>query len=493
MAGSLPLAQQRPPEEESRQHSRQNVFYPQARVTLSVVFENFGDPDKPKNFPVQPRAITVYSNSYNEADTFSVEFDAQDLPVTPELIRAGSCEIFLFQTPGLGKDNLAQTLKAKDNPDTPIKEGLEPSIVGLFDEVSMEFSDAGRTITIDGTDYTALFLSKQWIPKKQRNPDAEASGNKAGRIPTGKRLDRTLKLLMGQVPSAKVMTLAIEGVKADGSPLTSADLPIVGSAESKANRKRGIPVKSGSNYWDVMYNLTVKHGFIIFVRGLKVVLTTPQAYVQGRTVARKMAWGRNLLGLRIGRRIGKVQTPIVEVHSYESKSRKPIKARYPANKKQFQVTGLGAKRDEIKIVNIPSVRDKGVLARIAEVYYNLTARSEQTVEIETMDLRDMEGTDLLEMRAGDSLTIGFDPFNQSSVLIEGQNEQQRVQTLLSLGYDEGVAQKISKTFDFLNLFKRPFRVREVTFEWSHDGGLSIAAQLQNFININDQGEGTTKP
>ncbi len=252
-------------------------------------------------------------------------------------------------------------------------------------------------------------------------------------------------------------------------------------------------MKSGANYWDVMYNLAVKYGFILFVRNLDLVLTTPQAYVAGRSKARKMAWGRNLLSLRVNRRIGKVQVPVIEVRSYDESSRKIIKARYPANKKQQPVTGLGTKRNETKIFTIPGIKSNKQCLQVAETVYNLISRSEQSIEIETFDLRDLEGTDLIELRAGDALSIGFDPFNSSSVLIEGQSQDQRTQTLVNLGYDEDVAAEISASFDAINLFKRPFRVKEASFEWSYDGGLHIAAQLQNFVNINDLGSGVTKP
>jgi hypothetical protein len=492
MAQRAPQA--RAPKEESRQRVGQSVFYPQVRVTVSVVFENFGDPKAPKSFPVLPRTVTVYSNSYKEADTFSVEFDSKDLPVSPELIRGGSVEIYFFQTPGLGRDNIAQVLKA-DDPATPEVEGLTPAIAGLFDEVGMEFSDSGRSLTIDGVDYTSLFIAKQWIPKKSTTSEGtsvRASGNGTGRIPTGRPLDEVLLKLIREVDGAKATRLKVEGVDLNGNDI-SGNMPIVGSAEGKGNRKKGIPVKSGQNYWDVMYSLAVRYGFIIFVRGLDVILTTPQAYVANRSKARKMAWGRNLLSLRVSRRIGKVQVPVVEVRSYDDKRRKVIKARYPKSKKQVPVTGLGTKRDETRIFNVPNIKSEKQLARVAESVYNLTARSEQTVEIETMDLRDLEGTDLLELRAGDALSIGFDPFNQSSVLIEGQNDGQRQQTLVNLGYSPAVAREISQSFDAINLFKRPFRVKEATFEWSYDGGLSISAQLQNFVNIEDQGVGDTAP
>ena len=52
------------------------VFFPEARVILQVVFETFGELDRPRVFPVRARNVSIHANSYNEADTFTVDFDA---------------------------------------------------------------------------------------------------------------------------------------------------------------------------------------------------------------------------------------------------------------------------------------------------------------------------------------------------------------------------------------------------------------------------------
>jgi len=455
------LATSRAPDADSKFRARQNVFYPQARVFLSVVFENFGDPESPKTFNVYPRAVKVYSNSYKEADTWSVEFDAQDFPTTPEMIRAGQAEIYLFQTRGVGQ--LPEVLKGDDVGSGSTFQGLAPTIVGLFDEGELAYSSDGKVMTIDGTDFTSLFIAQQWLPKK--------------RVPTGVTLDKALQKLMDDVSGASAMTLTVEG--------DVGSLPVVGKAEGKTN-KRGLPFRDAANYWDVMYKLAVRYGFIVFVRNLELVLTQPQALIAGKSQIRKMLWGRNLSSLRLSRRMAKEQVPVVEVRSYDDKARKIIKGRFPKNRKQVPVTGLGTKKNETRVYNIPGIRSKKQLESVAETTYNLIARAEQKVEIETMDLRDLEGQNLIELRAGDALSIGFDPFNSSTDLLEGQGEAQRVQTLRDLGYDAQIAAQIAAGFDRVNLFKRPFRVREATLDWSYDGGLVITAQLQNFVNIQGQ-------
>ena len=464
------------PKTSLKQNRRRSYYYPQARVSLSVVFETFGDIQAPRTFPVTPRAITIHNNSYKEADSFSLEFDARDLPVSPDLIKGGAAEIYLFQAQGIGQ--LPDYVKAKDSEDSPQLEGLEPSIVGIFDNVSMEFSSSGRMVTIDGTDYTSLFISKQWQtrPKKKAKGTSKVVSSK--RVSTGKDLGATISSLMREVESADALQLVVIIPK-------GTSLPIVGSGESRAYRK-GIPFKDAENYWDVMYALAARYGFILFVRNLNVILTTPKAYLEDRSDVRKMTWGKNLTSLRMSRKIGKEQVPTIEVRSYDSKARKIRKARYPKDRKQKPTTGLGTVKDEIRVMTVPGVQKESQLLQVAETAYNLLARAEQSIEIETMDLTDEEGRDLIELRTGDPLSIGFAPRTRD--LLEAQSFSQRVQTLVGLGFLPQVAVVISSTFDKINQFKHPFRVKEATLEWGYESGLRIAASLQTVVNPASSGD-----
>lgn len=451
------------PEQETRTVRRSNTFYPQARVILQVVFENFGEPKAPKAFPVIPRSVTIYSNSYKEADTWSLEFDAADFPFSPNMIRAGAVEIYLFNTPGIGQ--LPETITAG----TDGKLGIEPSIAGLFDNSGLDMDSDGRTFTLDGTDYTALFTAKQWDPR---------SSGQNGRIPSGRPLDKIMRELMSEVPSASAMRLEI-------SP-PGASMPTVGSTESKTNKKGRSP-QDNSNYWDVMYDLAVRHGFVLYVSGLKLMMVEIEGHQQlALKNPRKMAWGRNLTSLRLSRRIGKERVPTIRMSSYDDKKRKIITGEYPKGKAQVaqtRVNGLGAKVDEIKNITVHGVRSEKQLEQMAkQVYYSLS-RAEQKVEIMTDDLVDLEGRDLIELKAGDAMLIGFDAFNSDSVILEGMSEEQRVQRLKNMGYEPSVAAAISASIDDTNLFKVPFRVKEATVEWNHESGMSFSIELQNFVNI----------
>lgn len=441
----------------------QSVYYPQCLCTLGVVFETFGDPKAPVAIPVVPIDASVFINSYREADTFSVTFDASGLPVSPELIRAGAVELYFFQQRGIGQ--YPQGVVASDD---DILDGLSPTIVGLFDEVSVAYDDGGRWVSIEGTDYTSLFLAKKWGTKGKK-------GLRTKRVPSGRPLDKVLQLIIDEVESAEVMQLSVEP--------PDLKMPTVGRSEGRCTRK-GLPVRDKDNYWDVMYDLAVRYGFILFVRGDKVVLTQPKTYVAGKSETRFMAWGRNLTSLRMSRKISKVTVPVIEVRSWDEKEKKIVKGRYPKNRRIKPVTGLGTERDEIRVMHINGVRSTKRLEQIAENAYNLLARAEHEIEIETMDLKDLKGNDLLELAAGDAVSIGLEPY--TSDMLEGMNTGQRYQRLRDLNYDDDVARTIASTFDTINIFKKPFRLKEASLDWSASDGLSISAVLQNFINVSGE-------
>lgn len=83
------------------------LYYPAARAILQVVFDGFGDSAADSDrfvIPVLPKALTVHRNSYRQADSWELTFEANDLPIDPQQVRSGAAEIYLFQMPGLAGD-----------------------------------------------------------------------------------------------------------------------------------------------------------------------------------------------------------------------------------------------------------------------------------------------------------------------------------------------------------------------------------------------------
>lgn len=465
---------------------------------MTVVFDGFGESSRdspPKIIPVLPRSAVVTRNGYNMADGFEVTFDADDMPIDPRLIRSGAMELFLFGTKGIAADN--RLIDARTGPesepfgnkprrsvDTVMREaggafafeeftlGNNPTIVGLFDDHSFELSSNGRWVTITGQDYTALLLAKQWPPNKK---------GLARKVPVGKRLDLILGDILREADDTGRLTLKVENVSRSRMPRVAAEFK---------TQKRGISIDSDTSYFDVMYKMAIRYGFILFVRGLDVVLTTPRNLngLEDKRI-RKMVWGSNIESMEMTRHLGKERTPVCVVKGYNPRTRKTITVDFPHGsfkkitkrtaKKSGKVTTT--KTDEYQIFPVYGVVDVKTLRRMAESRYHELGTSEREVNFVTKDMTDYDDRDIMDLSSGDALTIEFAERERELLADENVPAEIKVRHLVARGYGESIAQLIAQKYNELKALSRPMRVREVTYNYSVDSGISIECALQDFI------------
>lgn len=468
-----------------------SVFYPQCYATLKVVFDGFGGTDSnPTVLNVRPRSASAHLNGYKEADTFELEFDAAAFPFSPELVRSMAVELYLFQTDSL-TGNVNDYLNDYDN----------LTVAGLVDDAAYHASSDGRIFRVSGRDYTALMLDRQWDPTKK--------------VPVGRSLADTVQSLVDEASGAathgRVLTVKVVGV--DETPtlapndernqalvtagkyrthtskrgVTTLSVPTTGKGHVHTNKK-GVPVKGGSNYWDVIYRLCIRHGFIVFVRGTDVVISKPQVLTDATTGRlRSVAYGRDLLSLDINRKMGKETVPQIKCISYDPVHMTPISAVYPPTAKT-RTTGIGTKKDEVREVVVDGITDPGVLLDYAEMYYNALARNEAAYKVSTKDLRDLDGNDLIWLRPGDPLQIGFDAIKPED--LRELSVDERLDHLLALGYDIAVASIIANEYDKINQFRQPFYTKQVDLTFAVDSGIQIDAEVVNFISVGRDGNGS---
>lgn len=480
------------------------AYYPQARAVLQVIFDGFGDDaqdSEPAVIPILPTQMRVTRNSYRQADSWELTFEANDLPIDPRLVRAGAAELFLFEQPGITDDQrvLSRATSFEDlanrRPRDAVDEvslelalagavdrftfGNRPIVAGLFDAQSLEFSGSGKWVTISGQDYTDFLIKQQWPP---------LANGRARRIPSGRRLDTLLREVLADADPEGRLSLVVENVQPSA-------LPVVGANDTRTNR-RGIPIKQETSYWDVMYKTASRHGFILFVRGLDVVLTVPQNLNnQYQSRIRRMAWGHNLESLELTRELGRETSPTVVVKSYDPATRQTITVDYPAgsfsrirrSNRRAQQAGTRSvsirKSDEYQIVNVYGITDQDTLRRMAETRYNLLGRPERKVRFRTKDLRDFEGNPILDLNSGDAFTIGFAEFNFELLADPRQPEGAKFNHLVSRGFGEAVSRVIAQSYTRLRFLERPLRLHEASLEYSVDDGITIEGQLVDFIVI----------
>lgn len=495
------------------------VYYPQCRAILSVMFDGFGPPERdtdPFVIPVQPKTATIVRNSYRQADSWEITFDADDLPIDPRLVIAGQAEIYLYNKEFVTDDQRLINRQSFDTEGDPydnrpsaagptqvgrltgaletmrrergakarrerFTDGGAPTIVGLFDRHSASYSENGRWVTLSGQDYTAYLANRQWPP---------LPNGRARKIPVGKRLDQLLEDIIRDADPENKLKLSVENLDRE-------TLPNVGPAETRANR-RGIPIEQKTTYWDVITKLSRRYGCIAFVRGLEVVLTRPQNLSEDSVHRiRRMAFGKNVTALSLERKLGKETAPTIVVKSYDERTRKTITAEYPKRAwtkiKSKQRTGAGKEKgdrnirkdDEYQIFPVFGITDEKVLLAAAKQYHTLLGKAERTVRFATNDLTDLVDNSMLDLAAGDALTLDFEEFNVDRALLANEkvSREAKVQHLVDRGFNTQVAAVLAEKYDELRQITRPLRVRESTYEYSDTDGIRIEAELVDFIVV----------
>jgi len=466
---------QGPPEQKRRDEALSSFYYPDAHLDMQIVFENYDAPKNALALRARPIAVSVVRNTYNKADTWQVTFDAKDLPLTPESVVTGNIDIFLYNKLRV-LDDVAQTANLVgplgSAEDELFRIGLKPVVSGIFDDFTVDYSDQGRFATITGTDFTSLYTGRPWPVDK--------------RIKANNTVKQAIQILMDEVDTGNRHSINLVVEPNDLST------PVASSQALKTSKKQIKP--AAKNYWDAMYEMAIRYGFILFVRGRDVVLTKPKTFEEGKTEYKRLQWGSdfgNLLSIRSSRRMGRQTTPIIRAIAYNDKSRKRIVEEFPPKNStlrrllEAKVIGVNVPKNEILEVVLRGINSKSVLKEAAESLYTLKARGEQTLQIETRSLTDSQGNNLLEIQTGDAMYLSLDP--AFSDFLEVKSSEERKAILRNYGItNEKILQEVATAIENTNNFRRPFRVKEATFDWGIDSGLAISMNLQNFVNISRQ-------
>lgn len=443
------------------------AYHPRVFASLAIVFDGKDvDDTKPLIIDVIPSAATVELNGFKEADTWDLEFDARVLPIDPDLIRSAAVEIYMWAAEGLDpQGDRFQVIASRR------------MLVGLADEVSLSFSDNGRTVRMDGRDYTALLIDPEWDPRKK--------------IPSGLPLDKVVQQIINDAVPVPLKSFTLTTDREIAQLRSARTLkvtwesdrtkPIVGSKHR--GKRRGGHVKPGKNVWDTIYDLCLAHGFLVYVEGTKVVITDlKKQTAKSLKEAPRFIYGKNLSSLEIERKLGKERVPQVIITAYDSRTRRRIHAIYPSKHKSPH-TGLGTARDErIRIVARNGVKDRETLLATAKEYWESIARGEIAYRLGTPHMADTKGRDLLQIKAGTAVGVQFDAFRKDTMRELSISE--RIEYLRGLGFHEEVSKVIAVRFESLGKLMQAYHVSSATHSISAEGGYTLGLAAKGFVYTN---------
>jgi hypothetical protein len=427
-----------------------SVFYPRCGALLSVVFDGHGAPNsKPLVVEARPKTCSVNRNGYHEADTWSAEFDARALPFDPDLIASLAIRIYMWDAGTKGEDNWA----VEDN----------EMVRGLADEPELEYSSGQGVFRASGRDYTGV-LDPQWDPKKK--------------LPAGKPLDETVQLMADlAAPAGTSARFTVDWQ-------SNRPKPIVGAAQRSTKRK-GLWVKPGTTYWDLIYSTVLNHGFIAYVRESTIVITDARTQTKASLAkAVQLAHGRDLMSLKVARNLAREQVPQIRIRTIDPKTKKRIDVVYP-DKRNKPKTAIGTTKDEYLDLPSPNgIVDRDTMLEFAKMRFDFMGRAEATYSFTTrhLSVEDSTGSeaDMLRLQAGDPVAIKFDAFNAE--LWRQLESGERIEHLLNLGYSNSIAAFIANNSERITQFRQPYYTRQVSYEWSNDDGLGISVEAVNYVS-----------
>ncbi len=467
-----------------------SVYYPQGALVLVVTWENFeGDPEttRQSTLSVLAKDFTVELNSYEEADTFNATLDYKSFPFDPRTIRAIQVTVCM--------DNMGSNY----NSETGLRQVIIPQkeniiFLGFVDEESISFDDSNQSVSIEGRDYTSLFID---VKRSRPYP-----------LPLKKRIDLIIQDLINEQQSTEKIILDLRG-------LTKTDLPTLSKVASNLNKSTGNKnPKKNETYWDIIKGIVRRSGLITYIDRDKLVLTKPQnIYDKNKKI--QMIYGYNLKGLDFKRKIGRRKAQNVRVYSAlpERKGKVSIMIPRDAISKDFidkfgnreitveQYDSEGKKiekpkKAEVLSFSVPDVMSKRHLIKIGEGIFENISRQQLEGRMATKDMLFVQKKEAIRPDTKPEFdTVDFKNFRVGTgveILIEKDDLEKikstkaiedRIIYLLEKGYPTEVAT------EFANSLSKPkylFYTKAVKFSLSESDGFSIDIDFINFIELDNK-------
>lgn len=466
-----------------------SLYYPQAAVILRVTWEDFGTNSevlkRTSDIRVSAKNLTVERNDYSEADTVKVDIDYNAFPFDPRCVRA--CGISVFMQNRKKIFNTDNSLALIEPNDLPIENSEANKIfVGFADESQIRLDDDSRTVTLEGRDYTALF-----IDQKRVNTDP---------IPLSKPLNEIIQDLINEQEATK--TIAVVNRTGEAVLPTLAKLaPDFNPATAVKNSARK------ETYWEIMVDILGRVGLIGFIELDKFVITKPQNIYEKKEI-KQFIYGRNLKELNYSRKLGRAKDFNVKVISFNALEKKVEQALIPEEAtspsiKGPRVTIPQLDKDGKKIeppkdadfvtFTVKDVTSKEQLVKIGESIFEEMSRQQiegslTTYEMEIPQEQD-SGTkpiNFSQIRNGTAIRIYLSQDELTSVSSTSTDAQKKA-FLLKRGYPENVASAFAQS---LNRINTAFYTKSVTFELNQESGFSMKLDFINFIDLDSATVGT---
>lgn len=472
---------------------------------------------------VQPYDFSIELNSPRKADTCKISFPRAKFPVDPQIVRSIGLQVFAGV---FSSREYAEACGASDSPGLmlpdvvpegrPFAGRSNEMFRGFVDVHSVTLRDGGNIVEFTARDSTGFFM------------DAEIVQNPLRGLPRHMPLDQIIRGMLegdglppdltrrGGLPGARGTAVVVETSR----PIPSlADIKPPTWFGPKKTVKRPPKQKAEKakkmTFWDFITDLVVSAGLKAYVRagrkpayipGLgtvlpaaEIVICDAQTYFAGQPnpFTPLFAYGRNVQEITMTRQLGGVALKTIEVRSFDRRTGRQIRGRYPPQRRTNKATPTGAgDREEITVFEISELsgpRAQEQADAIARSYYDQLSRGEFTCQIRTKALAAIPGNendelapDMLYLRPADPIRVITEPARDEYGLvtyegeIQAMSEREFTRVLIGNGYTQQVASAIARA-QYDPRRQTTFYTQSIGVGWSKQG-FDFTVQATNYLD-----------
>ena len=463
---------------------------------------------------IDPTKVRLTSNSWREADEVEVTctFDQAGLDV--RALRSSEINVWIW--------------------DDLVDEGPNDTnsrFLGIVTDISREFSESSRTVTLKALDFTTLFLEmKPYFP--QFLPPMTKTLSQAWQM-----VCRFTGLTdFSDLDQPTIISTVCDPDTAEGANNGQPRIPLVawGDVSLDTTIGSGLPERiaalaslqqrTGTDAWTVWTEICANLGLITFIRGADCIVTAATDLFTTNDPP-LMIYGQNVLTITERRDIHSIGHNNICVRSYDGLSGNTLESFFPPTNsplahriRQKKVKPNTSKKGEAAAVSegfdlfdtqLP-ITNQSSLDRLAEMIWFDRIRSQMTGTLTTREMR--TGTtvassdqatfaswagvpnqdqffNLLNLQAGDNINIQIDDTALDTIQSLPTDEL-KILALVNRGYSESMAQAIVDNMQSITSpgFPSIFIVHGVTVELdvgSHDteGTFMVSIEYINQLDL----------
>lgn len=442
-----------------------NAYIPRAGVILDVLLEDYGDGTTGTLHTIEcvPRRVEVKRNDHRTADTFSLDLDYQTFPFDPRALRSVRVRVLLGDVgdPGGTLTNDAEYM----------------AFIGFVDVSEVKMDAGGSVVTLSGRDYTGPFLDTPW------------SG---ATIDVARSLGDVVADVVASVPGADGINV---GYSMGAEALVMAD--VLGRTKFAA--------QANDDTWTVLCDLCGRAGLIpVITLDLLLILTPADFGVNRADFLGTGTMGPNRARFEYGSKVGNLsslafkrdateaKTKQVEVRAFDEKTRTTQTARWPVSPviTRRKVSAEGKVTTEAAPI-LPYYTSgsytAAALSDLAKSVYTRAARQQIEARIESRDMRDLDGADVVQIGNGDRITVTIGTALASSIAGMATSEAVLFLQRGPAPLDANTALALVSAVKSGEGLAREFYVSEARHVWSADagdlGGYTFTATLINTVGM----------